>query len=138
MLVGLTPNILLQPHGTITPSKRIVITLKWDYTCHTVYLSMPGYINKSLLKYQHPDPHKPQHVPYLWDKPQYRQTTQYAKPADNSPKLDANGIKHTQRFMGKLLYYSRAIDNTMLMEINGISEAQTNGTTATAGLVRSW
>ena len=83
-----------------------------------------------MLKYQHPDPHKPQHMPYLWDKPQYRQTTLYAKPADNSPKLDANGIKHTQRFMGKLLYYSRAIDNTMLMEINAISEAQTNGTTA--------
>ena len=69
------------------------ITLKWDYTRHTVKLSMPGYINAELLKYQHTEPRKPQHAPYQWENPQYEQTTQYAKPADNSSKLDANGIK---------------------------------------------
>ena len=40
------------------------ITLKWDYTCHTDDLSMPGYINVVLLKYQHPEPRKSQHAPY--------------------------------------------------------------------------
>ena len=31
-----------------------IITLKWDYTRHTVNLSMLGYINAALLKHQHP------------------------------------------------------------------------------------
>ena len=70
------------------------IKLKWDYTRSTVDLSMPGYIKKTLLKYQHPEPRKPQHAPHNWDKPQYIQTTQYAKPVNKTPKLDAEGIKH--------------------------------------------
>ena len=40
------------------------IILKWDYTRHTVDLSIPGYTNAELLKYQHPEPRKPQHAPY--------------------------------------------------------------------------
>ena len=81
---------------------------------------MPGYIKAALLKYQHPEPRKPQHAPHKWDKPQYGQTTQYAKPVDKTLKLDAEGIKHTQKVIGTLLYYARAIDRTMLMAINAI------------------
>ena len=81
---------------------------------------MPGYIKKTLLKYQHPEPRKPQHAPHKWDKPQYIQTTQYAKPVDKTPKLDAEGIKHIQKVIWDLLYYDRAIDRTMLMAINAI------------------
>ena len=61
-------------HTLITDWEGILycgITLKWDYTRHTVNLSMPGYINAALPKYQHPEPHKPQHAPYQWEKPQY-------------------------------------------------------------------
>ena len=57
------------------------ITLKWDYTCHNINLSMTEYINGALPKYQHPKPSKTLHAPYLWEKPQYGQTIQYAKPA---------------------------------------------------------
>ena len=70
------------------------ITLKWEYTPRTVDLRIPGYINTALLKYQHPEPCKPQQAPHLWDKPQYVQTAQYAKPVDNTPKPNAKGIKH--------------------------------------------
>ena len=93
---------------------------------------MPGYIKKTLLKYQHPEPCKPQHAPHKWDKPQYGQTTQYTKPVDTTPKLDTEGIKHIQKFIGALLYYACAIDSTMLMAINAISSAQVTGTTVTA------
>ena len=96
------------------------ITLKWDYTRNTVNLIMTGYINAELLKYYHPKLHKPQHRPYLWKKHQYGQNTQYAKPADSSLKLDANGIKHIQKVIEALIYYARAIDSTMLMAINSI------------------
>ena len=131
-------NTLLQYHtlkmdwaGTF----YCVITLTWDHTRHTVDLNMPGYINADLLNYQHPEPCKSQHAPYLWYKTQYGQTTQYAKPADNSPKLYADGIKHIQKFIGTLLYNSRAIVSTMLMVINAISAAQAHGTTVTAAAV---
>ena len=97
------------------------IKLKWDYTCRTVDLSIPGYIKVVSLKYQHPEPRKLQHAPHRWDKPQYVQTTQYAKPVDKTPKLDNEGIKHIQKVIGTLLYYAHPIDSTMLMEINAIS-----------------
>ena len=111
------------------------IKLKWDYTRRTVELSMSIYIKAALLKYQHPEPRKPQHAPHKWDKPQYGQTTHYAKPVDKTPKLDAEGIKRIQKAIGTLLYYARAIDSTILMAINAISSAQATGTTATADAV---
>ena len=84
-------------------------------------LSIPGFIKEALLKYQYPEPCKTQHAPHKWDKPQYGQTTQYAKPVDETPKLDAEGIKNIQKVIGNLLYYACAIDSTMLMAINAIS-----------------
>ena len=93
---------------------------------------MPGYIEAALLKYQHPEPRKPQHAPHKWDKPQYGQTTQYAKTVDKKLQLYAEGIKHIQKVIGTLIYYAHAIDSTMLMAINAISSDQATGTTATA------
>jgi hypothetical protein len=40
------------------------VKLTWDYINQTVNLHMPNYINKALLKYQHPAPPKPQHALY--------------------------------------------------------------------------
>jgi hypothetical protein len=40
------------------------VKLTRDYTNRTVDLHMPNYINKALLKYQHPALLKPQHAPY--------------------------------------------------------------------------
>ena len=80
------------------------ITLKWGYTCHTVNLRITGYINVTLQKYQHPEPRKPHHAPYQWEKPQYVQTTHYIKPTVNSPKIDAVCIKQIQKSSGH--YYT--------------------------------
>ena len=40
------------------------ITLDWNYDMKHVDLSVPGYVQRKLTKYQHPDPKKPQHSPY--------------------------------------------------------------------------
>ena len=43
-----------------------VLTLYWNYNDpmrRHIYLSMNGYINKALNKYQHPFPTQPQHPP---------------------------------------------------------------------------
>jgi hypothetical protein len=47
------------------------ILLKWDYENRTVDLSMPGYIENTLHKFQHKPPNRSQHAPYPARKPQY-------------------------------------------------------------------
>jgi hypothetical protein len=47
------------------------ITIKWDYNQRTVDLSMPGYIQAALHKYQHPQPKREQHAPHIWTQPNY-------------------------------------------------------------------
>jgi hypothetical protein len=39
------------------------ITLKWDYDKRTCDISMPGYVNNVLNKFQHDNPETPQHMP---------------------------------------------------------------------------
>ena len=40
-------------------------------------------------------------------------------------ELDENNQKILQKIVGKFLYYARAIDPTMLMELNSLVEVQT-------------
>ena len=55
------------------------LTLKWNYQQRYVDISMPGYIQNVLSKFQHPMPHKPQDSPAPWQCPIYSQRIQYAK-----------------------------------------------------------
>jgi hypothetical protein len=58
----------LEEHYSITVnwtgSLFYIVKLAWDYMTQMVYLYMPNYINKALLKYQHPPQSKPQHARY--------------------------------------------------------------------------
>jgi hypothetical protein len=92
---------------------------------------MPGYVAKALKRFQHPPPTRPQHSPHDWQAPQYGTKTQLTDPADESPPLPPSGIQFLQQVIGTLLYYARAIDNTMLVAIGSIASAQNNGTEAT-------
>ena len=40
----------------MTGSKYLGLTLEWNYTDGTVFISMPGYIKTTLHKFQHPLP----------------------------------------------------------------------------------
>jgi hypothetical protein len=108
------------------------ITLKWDYTNRTVDLSMPGYVARALQRFQHPQPTKPEHAPHAWTAPQYGTKIQYTTDTDTSAALPKAGIKRIQAIVGVLLYYARAIDNTMLVALNDISSAQAQSTEHTA------
>ena len=46
-------------------------------------------------------------------------------------ELDENNQKRIQKIVGKLLYYARAIDPTMLIELNSLEAVQTNMTIET-------
>jgi len=107
------------------------MTLKWDYQNHTVDLSMPGYIDRALKQFQHPQPKQPEHAPHAWQKPTYGAKTQFAPEPDPTPALDATDTKWVQEVIGILLYYARAVDAMMLTALGTLATQQANGTQAT-------
>ena len=92
---------------------------------------MPGYTERLLQKCQHNKPIIPTYSPYQWTPPTFGQSTQYTKPHDDSPKLDTKQKRYVQSVIGSLLYYSRAVDPTMLMALNELSAEQANPTEKT-------
>ena len=107
------------------------MTLDWDYTNRHCTISMPGYVEQALQRFTHPTPTKPQHSPHPWIAPIYGASIQYAAPEDNSPPLTKQGITRLQQIIGTLLFYARAVDNTMLVALGTIALAQTKGTIQT-------
>ena len=106
------------------------INLKWDYDKRTVRLSMDGYVQQALLELEHSAPKKPHHSPSRYTPPVYGAKVQFAR-MDESAPLGKKQITHIQRAVGKLLYYARAVDPTMLHAINDISLSAAKGTEAT-------
>jgi hypothetical protein len=111
------------------------LTLDWDYKNRTVNLSMPGYIKAALHKYQHAAPAQPQHAPYTWKPPIYGAKTQYVEDKTTSPALSDKDVNKLQQLTGKLLYYSRAVDTTLIMPINVLASEQSKSTAVIADKV---
>ena len=88
---------------------------------------MPEYLQTALLKFQHPTPKRPQHAPHSWAKPTYCVQVQYAQDDDSSPLLPAKTINIMQQIVGTLLYYSIAVDPTMLTALGSITAQQSKG-----------
>jgi hypothetical protein len=84
---------------------------------------MPGYINKALMKYQHPKPVSPQHAPYKVALIRYGKLAQRVED-DTAQPLSPKEIKHVQDIIGTLLYYARAVEPTLLATLSAIAECQ--------------
>jgi hypothetical protein len=94
------------------------LTLDWDDKKRTVDLSMPGYVKAALHKYQHVAPAHPEHTPHTWNPPIYGAKTQFVNDKTSSPALSNKYVNKLQQLTGKLLYYARAVDPTLIMPIN--------------------
>ena len=81
-------------------TKYVGITLKWDYDARTLDTSVPEFVKKSLIKYQHPMPSKPQHAPAKSAPINYGAKVQQKTPEDNSAPLSEAGIKRIQDVVG--------------------------------------
>ncbi len=92
---------------------------------------MPGYLPKALLQFNHPQPKKKQNLPYPHVAPQYGAKIQYTPDADNSPPLNKEVTKYIQTVAGTLLYYGRAVDNTILPALSAIATEQAQPTERT-------
>ncbi len=132
-------NILKQNYEIAedwTGSKYIGITFDWDYANRRVHLSMPGYVSKALQRFAHEQPHKRQNSPHPHVATQYGAKAQYVKLDEPSPLLNKEKQRYIQAVVGTLLYYSRAVDPTMLVALNAIATQQASPTTKTMERVK--
>ena len=105
------------------------ITLKWDYGKQTCELSMPGYVQHAINKFQtgvkSPNKHTDAPHPYKATKKEGLPMTQAR---DDGAKLSPQAIKQLQQIVGTFLFYSRAVDRTMLTALSLIAMEQSHGT----------
>jgi hypothetical protein len=123
-------NALLQTYELTTDWSATVysgMTLKWDYKNRTCDISMTGYVSNVLSKFQHDTPKHPQHTPSRYVTPVYSTKTQYVT-KNETPPLTPIQCLTIQKVTGSVLYYSLAVDPTVLMPLNDITTDQTKAT----------
>ena len=93
---------------------------------------MPGYVQHALNKFQYgiTSTHKATDAPHPY-KATTKQGLPMTHPTDDSAKLSPHAIKHLQQIVGTFLFYSRAVDPTMLTALSIIVTEQTQGTNNT-------
>jgi hypothetical protein len=116
-----------------TGSKYCGSTIDWNcYANYYVNISMPGYVTKTLHRFNHKTPTRPQHSPHPWTTPTYGAKVQFA-PTPSTPPLviDKKEKTRVQAITGTFLYYSWAVDPTMLVALNEITAQQAAPTAET-------
>ena len=108
------------------------ITLKCDYSKWTCELSMPGYVQHAMNKFQNGinSPNKTTDAPHLY-KASKKQGLPMTQARDDGTKLSPQDSKQLQQIVGTFLFYSRAVDPTMLTAVSIIAMEQTQGTQTT-------
>jgi hypothetical protein len=105
----------LTPFYSITTDKEgtrfIGLTLEWDYVKQELHVSMPGYVEKALVHFNHRPPVKPQHQPHPNQPINYGAKQQTSTPEDDSPKLNKekkNSFKRSRACFYSMLSLSTA------------------------------
>jgi len=106
------------------------VTLDWNYDMRHVDLSVPGYVDRKLIKYGHKKPKHPQHSPYLAAPIVYGAKVQSPVPSDKTALLSDKQIKHIQDIVGSFIWYSRACDPTLAAALSALGSRQSNATTS--------
>jgi hypothetical protein len=103
------------------------MSLKWDNKNGTCDISITGCVANVISKFQHDATKHPQHTPSKYIRPVYGAKTQYAT-QDDTPPITEKQCLNIQKVTGSVLYYTRALDPTVLMPLNDISTEQTKAT----------
>ena len=114
-----------------TKSLYAGITFTWDYDNGTVDLSMPGYIQTMLEKFEHPPPAKPEHSPYKHNEPQFGVRVQLTDPIDESAPLSDIEKARIQSIVGTNWYYARSVDPTIITALSALASQQSKPTEQT-------
>jgi hypothetical protein len=97
---------------------------------------MPGYISKALQGFGQKHPRRLQNSPHPHLAPTYGAKAQYVGAESPSIPLDKEGQKFIQAIASTLLYYSQAVDPTMLVALNAIAMQQASPTQKTMDRVK--
>ena len=102
-----------------------------------VDISMPRYVNRALLTYAgHPLPHRTQHSPHPWTKPNYGAKQQLTEESDNYLAITPTRKTRIQQIIGTLLYYGRAVYYSILPCLGTLGNDQANPTEKTESVGR--
>ena len=87
---------------------------------------MPGYVHQAVEKFHHGTNHtiKAVDTPHPY-KAMKKHGLPMTQPHDATAKLTPQAIKHRQKIVGTFLFYSRAVDPTMLTALSIIATEQT-------------
>jgi len=122
--------IMTEDRGLV--QKYVGITIKHDRKQKLMQLSMPGYVNKALQRFGKAK-QRGAKSPLIYIPPILGQAQQIAPEltADEATLVDANTKTYVQEVTGVFLFYSRAVDPTMLTAVNKISMQSSKPTQAT-------
>jgi hypothetical protein len=95
---------------------------------------MPGYIKSAIHKYQHAAPTRPEYAPHAWNPHVYSAEIQYVEKKKN-PAFSTKDVNKLQQLTGTLLYYSRDVDQTLIIPINVLASEHSKATADTADKV---
>ena len=112
-------------------TKYIGLTIDWDYEKRKVYIHRPGYLAKALQGFKHPTLTKQQNSPHPHVAPDYGAKVQYNTADGDSPPLDKEDTKYIQAVAETLLYYGRAVNNTILTSLSTVAMEQAKPTQKT-------
>ena len=82
--------------------KFLGLTIHWNYKHKQVQISMPGYVQKALKRFNHVAQGRKQNSPHAWNKPTYGKQQQLAT-NDESKTAPASSQKHVQQVVGTFL-----------------------------------
>jgi len=111
-----------------TGSKYLNIDIRRDKTNKLAGLSMRGYLDRLITRFDHWAGTRTAHSPGIYQPPSYGVKTQYAEPEDTKEKLSAADTLTLQQLVGGMLYYTRAIDATSMHETNKLGSDQSTAT----------
>jgi hypothetical protein len=110
------------------------VHLDWNYKARMLKASMPGYIKKALLQFQH-ETAKKQYGPSPYIAPTYGAKQQMTS-INDSTLLSKDDRKLLQQVCGKFLYYAQTIDGTMMHSLNALATRVSNGTDKTKSAMK--
>ena len=90
------------------------MTIDYNRAARTISLSMPGYIEAALKRFNVVRNDRPTHAPMRYIPIHYGSTAPQLATEDSSPPLDKVKAKFIQEVIGVMGYYARAIDGTMV------------------------
>ena len=108
------------------------ISLLWNYINQYVNVSMPGYVERVLTRFNVNMPVHPQYSPHAHNYSNYGVAIQFTSPVDTSKLVSVDNIRMVQEIIGTLLYYAYATNSTILVELGILSQQQTKATQYTS------